>query len=147
MRGSKTDLDKVEEFRALYLQNGNVAKSAKKVGIPATTGYDWANKFAVDPTFVEARRVQRARALDEAERAVMGVIDVAEKRFCGKGPKIPEGAENITVVDKRPDYGKLIVDAHRSIASRARLDAEKSGEVASHGDVTITVKGPDGQTA
>ncbi|MFA5186309.1 MAG: hypothetical protein WC551_07535 [Patescibacteria group bacterium] len=140
-RGATTPFEVREQFRADYLYSGNASASARRCGIGEQTGRDLVAQFSNEPEFVEARRALRARALDEAERAVMRVVSVAERRFRSKGPQVPEDSKfPVTIVDKRADYGKLIVDAHRSLTGRARLDAECSGQVASSRDVTINVK-------
>jgi hypothetical protein len=140
-RGVKTPEEVKERFRAEYLYSGNASATARRCGIGEQTGRELAQELSVTPEFVEARRLLRARAMDEAERSVMGIVTVAERRFRGRGPQIPENAVGpVTIIDRRADYGKLVIDAHRSLVGRCRLDAERGGEIASSRDVTINVK-------
>lgn len=141
--GVKTPVELVDQFKSLYLYSGNAGACARKVGISETTGRELAREISKEPGFVEARRELRARALCDAERSVMRVIEVAERRFRAKmqAPIIPDNAKAmITIIDKRAEYGKLIVDAHKSLVNRCRLDAEKDGEITADKAVTIRVE-------
>jgi hypothetical protein len=124
MRGSRIPEGDREAFRADFLYSGNASESARRVGINDRTARIFANELYKDPTFTEARRELRARALEEAERRLEEVGRVAMRRFKGRGPSIPEGVEGVTIVDKRPDYGKLVVDVHRSLSTRTKNDAD-----------------------
>lgn len=145
MHGEPTDTAIVEQFRADYLYSGNAAKSGRKFGLSPSTARDIARRLVDDADFATERRRLRAIAVDEAERAVMQVIDTGLRRFKAPAPEIdiPEGRSGpnvmVTIVDKRPDYGKLVVDAHKSLVGRQRLDAEKSGEIQGEREVTIHV--------
>lgn len=144
MHGSPTDESIVAAFRADYLYTGNAAKSARKVGIPSETGRDIARRLADDAEFAAERRRLRANALDEAERAVMDVVRIGRRRF---GEPLPEPKEvgaggTVVITDRRPDYGKLVIDAHKSLAQRTRFDDEKDGSVQSGGPVFILNEAP-----
>ena len=63
----------------------------------------------------------------------MRVAEVSADRFEEELPvpeHVAEGA-NVTVVDKRPEYGKLILDAEKSAQHLAKIDQENEpgGEV------------------
>jgi len=125
MRGSKTPKVTQDKFRALYLYSGNASDAGRQCGMSVSASCELARKLSKEPGFIEARKQLRARALDEVERMLMDVAVTARKRFSGKGPRIPPGAHGVTIVDKRPDYGKLLVDTHRSIVGRVRVEQEK----------------------
>ncbi len=139
MHGVPTDEAVVAAFRADYLYTGNAAKSARKVGIPEGTGRDIARRLADDSEFAAERRRLRANALDEAERAVMDVVRIGRKRYRDELPEPKAVGEGATVVitDRRPDYGKLIIDAHKTLAQRTRFDDERDGSVQPAGPVFI----------
>jgi hypothetical protein len=139
--GARIDAKTRDLFRASYLYTGNATKSAKLLGFGEARGRDIARELRKDPAFVAECRELRGQALDEVERALMGVVRTAERRFHGKMP-LPCG--DAPVIDKRPDYGKLVVDAHRTILGRTRHDVERDGTVVPPGGINITITGPDG---
>jgi hypothetical protein len=144
VRGEPTDAVIVEAFRQDYLYTGNASKSGRKFKLHTSTARDLAKTLSEDPSFVKDRQRLRANAADEAERAVMEVIAVGLKRFKDRVPEveIPEGSRApVTIVDKRADYGKLVIDAHRALVGRSRLDAEKSGEIPTGPALVVNMTG------
>jgi len=143
--GVPTSEETIAEFRADYVCSGNPSKSARKVGISERTGREIAQRLQLDASFAEERRVQRARFLEEAVVARHRVLEKALKRFLAKSevPQVVGEGANVTIIDKRPDYGKLVLEAEKNAHALARFEAEKSGEVLNARDVRITVVGPD----
>lgn len=135
-KGVPTPLEKVEEFRAHYLYSGNASESARAVGIPDRTGRDIAEVLVNDESFAEARRVLRARALDELVAMRMRVAKKALARFDDDTP--PEHPE---AIDKRPDYGKLVIEAEKAAHNLAKVTGPTE-ESAGRAEVTINIRGP-----
>lgn len=123
-QGVPTPVDTVARFRASYLYSGNAATSAREVGIPESTGRDLARDLSADSEFVATRRKLRDQYLDDLVACRMRVVGVAMERFEGDLP-IPEVGEGgmITVIDKRADYGKLVLDAEKNAHNLAKLDS------------------------
>lgn len=129
-RGSKTSVAKQAQFRAHYLYSGNAAESARSVKLAESTGRDLAAKLAQTKAFVEARRKLRDQYLDELVACRMRVVRTAVERFEGD-LDIPEPSEKgppVVVIDKRADYGKLVLDAEKNAHNLAKLDADPEGE-------------------
>ena len=141
MHGVPTPEETVAAFRADYICSGNASESARKLGLPERTGNEIATRLQADPTFAEERRVQRARFLEEAVVARQRVMAKALKRFLGKAdvPQVIGDNANVTIIDKRPDYGKLVLEAEKNAHNLARFEAEKSGEVTPEREVTIHI--------
>jgi hypothetical protein len=147
--GVPTELAVVEQFRAAYLYSGNASKCARDLGIAEQTGRELAKKLSAEPGFGEERRALRAQALEElvamrqriAEEASgrfhseTGGIDV--KRFGGSGDDDPQ----ITITDRRHEYGKLVFEAEKNAQALARLDAERGGEIAPEREVVVRFEG------
>ncbi len=137
-----TEVATLEKFRASYLYSGNASKSARAVGMPESTGRDFARTLATDSAFVAQRRALRANFLDETEAALREVLATSLERFQGGMPEVPtETRGPVTIVDKRSDYGSLIVNTHRTIVGRTRLDSEKAGEVPTGVALVVVTKG------
>lgn len=145
MQGSQTPLDVVARFRAHYLYSGNASASAREVCIPESTGRDLAQAATADPEFVELRRRVCAQEFEESRMAVRRVREIALERLesATGGIEVKQYGENVTVTDKRHEYGKLVIEAEKNAHHRARFDAELSGQIRAPGDVTIVVRGPD----
>jgi hypothetical protein len=135
-----TDEAVVLEFRAHYLYSGNAAKSARAVGIPERTGRDLAQKISEEVAFAAERRSLRAQYLDELVCMRMKVAKVALKRFRAELP--PDGigpnGESIPVIDKRGDYGRLVLDAEKNAQQLAKV--ESPSETDGSGPVEITIR-------
>lgn len=127
MRGSRTPEKLREAFRAEYLYSGNAAASGRKVGIKSRhTARAIAIDLHKDPAFIQARAELRARMQDDAERRLDNMLNTAERRFNARQqPPIPgpDGTE-IAPIDRRSEYGRLIVDGYRAIATRIKNDAD-----------------------
>ncbi len=147
-RGSKTSAAKHAKFRAHYLYSGNASESAKAVQLAESTGRDLARALAVRKDFVAARRKLRDQYLDELVAARMRVVRTAVERFEGEldmpEPSEKSGGPPIVVIDKRADYGKLVLDAEKNAHNLARFDAEVQGDVNPATSVTIRVQAPKG---
>lgn len=143
MKGVK-HADKVrDEFRAHYLYSGIARESARAVGIPERTGQDWAEKLVNDPSFAADRAALRARALDELVAMRMRVAAKALQRFEDDSePTVPEG-EGANVIDKRPDFGRLVLEAEKNAHGLAKIERPLDG-ASKPSEVHITVTGPGG---
>jgi hypothetical protein len=145
--GVPTDQAVVEQFRAAYLYSGNASKCARDLGISEQTGRELAKKLSAEPEFGEERRALRARALDELVALRQRMVEVASERFHDEHGGIdvkrfgnPEDA-NVTITDKRHEYGKLVLDAEKNAQNLARFDAERTGEVAPEREVVVRFEG------
>jgi hypothetical protein len=148
--GVPTPAETVLKFRAAYIRLGTVAAASREAGIPGTTGWDLADRAEDDPEFVEARKRINARALEGIEDLVIAAAQTVEARIQTPDPT-PAELANIAVehdlksfnyANPKPQYFKSLVDAHRSIAARVRMDAEKSGEIMSAALVIVTKEEP-----
>ncbi len=135
-----TDAATLQEFRADYIYTGNASKSGKKLGINDRTARQIAQNLSADPGFAAERRALRAQYLDDLVAMRMRVANKAVERFLAGAPEVnaADGAM-ITIIDKRPDYGKVVLDAEKNAQNLARLDAERSGEIVPDREVTIVV--------
>jgi hypothetical protein len=143
-RGSKTSAHKLAQFRAHYLYSGNAAEAARAVKLAESTGRDLAVKLSTTKSFVEARRKLRDQYLDELVAGRMRVVRTALERFESdlEMPEPVEGGPPVTIIDKRADYGQLVLVAEKNAHALARFDAEVKGEVQPIGSVIIKVSGP-----
>lgn len=116
-RGAETPEDLKLKFRAEYLITGNAAESARRVGIPESTGRDIAKELNSSQDFAEDRRILRASFLDELVNMRMKMARKAFSRFDDDTP--PEPGD----IDKRPDYGRLITDAEKNAHALAKIEA------------------------
>lgn len=112
--GVPTPTDVEITFRTHYLRTGNIRASARQAKIPETTGQDLATRAQADPEFVQARAAMYARALPDAERMLIGGMEIAADRL-EAGPEsilsdIPGGAQKVTVQDPGPAYLRAIAD-------------------------------------
>lgn len=146
-RGVRTARKALTQFRKSYLVTGNVAASAKEVGLPISTGYDLARTANDDPAFVEARSAIYARALKDAETMVLAGMQIALDRLDNgsidseKMAKLAKlGVKSVTTSDSGPGYLRGLVDGYKAVTSNRRFAAELAGEIAPGGDVTIVVR-------
>lgn len=121
-RGSPTDLETINEFRALYLIGGSIPSAAKEVGIPERTAYEIAKRLEEDANFAEDRRRLQERALERLVSLRMRVAEVAQDRFENGSVDEQEFGDSVTVVDKRQDYGRLVIEAERNAQHLAKLE-------------------------
>lgn len=144
-RGSKTSAAKQAQFRAHYLYSGNAEESARKVKLAPSTGHDLARKLSTTKEFVEARRKLRDQYLDELVACRMRIVRTAVERFEDDLP-IPEPSEDskggppIVIIDKRADYGKLVLDAEKNAHNLAKLDADPDGEAGKLEPLQVVVR-------
>lgn len=125
--GVKTPDAKVAEFRAEYLCLGNASAAARKVGLNEATGRDYARGFEKDEEFLKARREMHASALQRLVSMRMRVAEVAADRFENNELDVAENADGqVTVIDKRPEYGRLVMDAEKAAHGLAKLEANRT---------------------
>jgi hypothetical protein len=140
--GVPTPDETVAEFRARYLYSGNAAAVGRELEIPERTARKIAERLEDDPTFAEEGRKLRERALSRHVAMRLRVAEVAAERFedANGGIEVKRfGGEDapVTIIDKRADYGKLVLEAEKNAHNLARFDAEKSGQVQPERHVTI----------
>lgn len=116
-------LEKREEFRAHYLLSGVVAQSARAVNVPETTAHGWAKVLHKDPVFAEDRRDLRVRYLDELVAMRQRVAQKSLARFEDDTFEPLPG-----VIDKRPDYGDLVLAAEKNAHNLAKIESPTDGE-------------------
>jgi len=143
-QGVPTPDAKVSEFRAHYLYSGNAAEAARAVDIPESTGRDLARSLSADAEFVATRRKLRDQYLDELVASRMRVVEKSLERFEGalEVPDVGEGG-SVTLIDKRPEYGKLVLDAEKNAHNLAKLDSGGGDEQAGTTEVHIHLAADD----
>jgi len=143
-RGVVTPEAAVAEFRAHYLYSGNAAESARETGLNERTGRDIARELSQDPDFTEARRQMRATALEELVAMRMRVAQTALDRFSGalEAPAALSEDASVVIIDKRADYGKLVLDAEKNAHNLAKAEAPDAGKP-TEVHVTITTTRED----
>jgi hypothetical protein len=149
MQGSRTDEDKRAEFRARYLYSGNASKSAREVGIGEWVGRKIARELDEAPDFTEELQALHAHAMRKHITLRMRVAEVAADKF-EEELVVPEhvaAGASVTIIDKRPDYGRLVLESEKNAQNWARFQAERSGEVTGSRDVIISIAGPEGTSA
>ncbi len=142
-----TTAEQEADFRAHYLYSGNASESARSIGINERTGRDMAARLSEEESFASDRRKMRARALEELVAKRMRVADTALARFEDELP-MPEHVDeggHVTIIDKRSDYGKLVLEAEKNAHNLAK--AENPGDAGKPAEVHIHVTGPGGQAA
>lgn len=118
--GVPTPADVEVVFRTHYLRTGNIRASARQAKIPETTGQELANRAQADEEFVRARAEMYARALPDAERMLIGGMEIAADRL-EEGPEklvadLGEGAAKITIQDAGPAYLRALADSTKVLA-------------------------------
>jgi hypothetical protein len=142
-RGVETPLEKVAEFRAAYLLSGNAYGAAREVGLPERTGAQIARALKADPEFAAERRSLRDTYLDELVEMRMSVARTALERFESGTVEANEYGDNVTVVDKRYEYGKLVHDAEKNALNLAKFEAGPTDEPPP-AKVTVEIVQPNG---
>lgn len=151
-QGVPTEESVVAEFRARYLYSRNASKIGRELNIGERTARRLAEECEADPVFAESVRLLRVRAVDRLLGLAVSVAETAHDRYHADLaiPEVGEGA-SVTIIDKRADDGKLVLEAAKHAANLAKFDAEKDGTIAPAREVVIRVKGPkdpaDGGTA
>lgn len=134
-----------DAFRAHYLYSGIASEAAEAVGIPDRTGRDWAKALANDPSFAADRRALRAKALDDLVAMRMRVAKTSLKRFEADDAEplmTKEGA--VFPPDRRPEYGKLVIDAEKSAQHLAKIDKDAADGDKPAPVVRVILKDDDG---
>lgn len=144
MKGEPTEAAVLEEFRAEYLYSGNASKVGRKLKLNERTSREIAQRLSDDPAFAEERRKLRAQYLDECVALRMRVANKAAERFMAGTPalgNVQPGAM-VTIIDKRPDYARVVIDAEKNAQSLVRLDAERDGTISTGPALVINM--PEG---
>jgi hypothetical protein len=129
--GVPTPPDVEIEFRKHYLVTGNIRAASRQVKISHSTGQTLAERAQMDPEFVQARAAMYARALPDAERLLIGGMEIAHDRL-EQGPEVTgadraaSGAQKITIQDPGPQYLRAIADGVK-VLTLIRKAAEPQG--------------------
>jgi hypothetical protein len=132
------------EFRKHYLVTGNVAGSAKAVGLPPSTGYELRNRALDDPAFIEARRRLRERLEPDAEQMAVAAMQLCMERL-NKDPDerlqmmLAAGAEKVNFQDSGAQYAASLAKLFQAILQGRRFEGERDGSIAPQREVTIRV--------
>jgi hypothetical protein len=149
--GVRTPEDKEREFRKHYLVTGNVAGSAKAVGLPVNTGYELRDRALDDPSFVRLRDRIRAKLEPDAEQMAVCAMQLCMERL-NKDPDerldrmlaaSGEGGK-VTFQDPGPQYAASLAKLIQAVIGTRRFEAERTGDLQPPGTVRIVVSGPDG---
>lgn len=144
-RGEPTSEETIAKFRAHYLYSGNVSASARAVGIATSTAFGIQRKIVADPSFAKDRQSLHAQELTDLRQMRRQVAEIAMDRFSGEltaNDKSGDSHGNVTIIDKRPDYGKLVLDAEKNAHNLAKIEKENDGGESKPTEVHITVSGP-----
>lgn len=158
-RAVPTPKDKEQEFRAHYLVTGNVAGSAKAVGLPVQTGYSLRNRALKDRHFIKARESLRAKLEPEAEQMAMCAMQLCMERLNrdpldtlqqlealskprGRAKAATKVSSRITFQDPGPQYAASFAKLYQALIQAKRYESDKNGETQPVGTVTIKVSGP-----
>ncbi len=147
-KGKQTSAEKEAEFRAHYLLSANASESAREVGLPVSTGRDIAKRLQLDEGFAQDRRALRAQYLDELVCMRQDIARTARDRAKrDRADEYPTG-EGVTVIDKRPEWAKVVLDAEKNAHNLAKIEQCQGGSEGNKpAEVHITVTGPDGPAA
>ena len=144
-QGVPTDESVIAEFRARYLYSRNASKIGRAMQLGERTARRLAEECEADKDFAASVRNLRVRAVDRLLGLAMSVAETAHERYLEPLPmpeNVAEGA-SVTVIDKRADDGKLVLEAAKHAANLARFDAEREGTIHPEREVVIRVKGPN----
>lgn len=148
MHGSRTPEEQEREFRKHYIVTGNVAASARAVGLPVSTGYEARNRALDDPEFVKARDRIRERFEPEVEQMAVCALQICMERLSASDERLDklltaaEGASRVSMQDPGPAYAASFAKVWQALVGAKRLTAEKSGEIIAERSVVIKVTGP-----
>lgn len=123
-RGSKVPDELIAKFRVEYLRTGVVASAARACGLDKDTCYKYADECDDDPAFRSARASLLTRGLDQVEAMVIKSASIAAERI-EEGPQVDAQGG---IVDNGPQYLRGLVDAHRSLAGRRKIEHDMSPE-------------------
>ena len=147
-RGEPTPDDVEQEFRKHYLVTGNVAGSAKAVGLPISTGYELRNRAHDDPVFVEARERIRARLEPDAEQMAVCAMQLCMERLnitpdeiLQKMQMMTAGTESarISFQDPGPQYAASFAKLYQALIGARKFEADREGITARPTEVTIVL--------
>lgn len=132
MRGSNTPDATVAKFRKEYLRTGNARASARAVGLPETTGQDLAKDANKDADFVRARAELLSHGISEVESMLVECARIAAQRIMKEAPEAEDIAriigeydlKSLNYHDPRPAYFSGLVNAHRTLVTKSKLDDE-----------------------
>lgn len=144
MRGQDTPIEQELEWRKHYLVTGNVAGSAKAVGLPIQTGYECRKRALADTEFVAAQKALRDRVLPDAEQMAVCAIQICMERLNKEPPdpmRLAElGADRIHIQDAGPAYAASLAKLFQVMTQARRFEAESSGQIAPEREVRIVVE-------
>jgi hypothetical protein len=158
-RAVPTPKDKEQEFRKHYLVTGNVAGSARAVGLPVSTGYDLRNRAVKDRHFIKARDALRAKLEPEAEQMAMCAMQLCMERLNvdplemlqkldalakprGRSKTATKVSSRVTFQDPGPQYAASFAKLYQALIQAKRYESDRNGETQPVGTVTIKVSGP-----
>lgn len=123
--GVPTEEEQVAEFRARYLYSGNASAVARELKIDERTGRRIAERIEADPSFAEDVRKLHAHALKRHVTMRIRVCERAAERFEEELP-VPEvvGDGNVTIIDKRPEYARVVLEGEKNAHALAKFEAE-----------------------
>ena len=128
-QGVPTDEATLAEFRAEYLYSGNASASGRKLDIPERTARQLAERLEAEPDFAEARRLLRTHALERLVLMRMTIAETAHSRYLDDLPMPQVDSDaNVTIVDKRYEDGKLVLEAEKNAQHLAKFEAERDAE-------------------
>jgi hypothetical protein len=149
----RTPDDKEREFRKHYLVTGNVAGSAKAVGLPPSTGYELRNRALDDPAFVALRDRIRAKLEPDTEQMAVSAMQLCMERLnvdpderlarmmAGTGE-----SGKVSFQDPGPQYAASLAKLIQAVMGTRRFESERAGDMQAAGTVVIRVSGPAGVT-
>jgi hypothetical protein len=146
-QGVPTEESVVAEFRARYLYSRNASKIGRELNIGDRTARRLAEECEADKEFADAVRNIRVRAVDRLLGLAVSVAETAHSRYLDDLPmptNVAEGA-SVTVIDKRSEDGKLVLEAAKHAANLAKFDKESSsgGDKPRRLEIILTDRDPD----
>lgn len=139
------------EFRKHYLVTGNVAGSAKAVGLPISTGYELRNRALEDPDFVRAREALRAKVEADAEQMAVAAMQICMERL-NDNPvdRVEALADKLTAAnaqsarisfqDPGPQYAASLAKLIQATVGVRKYEAERDGVIQTPGTVTVNLQ-------
>jgi hypothetical protein len=136
--GSRVPDDVRLKFAEEFLRTGNASASARKVGIPKTTGTDLAKELEGNEEFVQARASLLTHVLARAESMASELLELTASRAKRKPRELPMGEGGITIHDKSPDYVRAFSDLYRAVQQHAKHKLDSNQNKSKIGPVTIS---------
>lgn len=153
----RNELEKEDHTRAhFHYANTGQVRSAhnawsleqEEAGRPVVTYRQFASicaKYRQTDEFQEALREWRAGTFHRAVVMRCNVAEKAHERFMADDPEPVTTPGVMQPVDRRPDYGRIVVDCERN-AHHLASKVEPRGDVAKPTEINITVAGPAKKT-